>query len=702
MVKNGTTIDLDRLVYIDENTKFEKLEYKDSVVYYRDYECLGDLVKELTKNNLIFFDVFINHKCIEKSIDRYKNCCLIYCDIYKWKIKPCGKLAISLDFDIKYYNVFYDSRHYEIDYDNGVPFIEIVVNEETCGFYNKERNLLILSDVSHKISNIPAAVDLFRKLKIALENYKDIDKLKSQKAIGIKFIERLYPKYSLPSLFITDKNQIDNINEDYLPVSFYGKLFIRACPLKPRHGILESRISDIDNVKKDLKEIFENTEKIDEHIECVIQPFIDADCSAVWSKGLIAIGRGHDGITAGRDFVAYLSSNEPDFHSLVLKALDLKDCEYEFVYDIKNYGLRFVQIREATNHFKPNSKPKGKNIYSGFVIDGIVEMKNIKNIVVLEGLENIEKLEKFSGKDNLCVHIGGNLLSHAAAWCRQNYINYIAIEDEEDIDKIKKFKYLCEISKGWVKLSNRKLKAKKIKIDWNFDAFKEGFNAIMESKISKDYAKELFNLLPFFHDYISGNFTNKENAYLAGLFAGTLTKIGIAIVFGELRYLSHKCENNPVSLEDVIQKTFKEVFNIDYEFSDSYEVRDKIYDDIFALNLSDYESVVNLMQLAIEGFSYNWESAYGGHSWQKIAKQIKDILLCKTRDCLLNKLNKFLNYTHNNGWAFNKLIYPKIMDIVYTDNIVKLEIAMRGFAFVVNKTFVEGIKASKKIVWEEK
>jgi len=99
------------------------------------------------------------------------------------------------------------------------------------------------------------------------------------------------------------------------PPSEYKPVFIRACPLNPRPGVLESSPAySLEEIQEVIERIahkmlsVEDSDKpmydhgyVDPHGSIIIQPFIQADASCVAAPGsYIIMGPDHDGVTAGK------------------------------------------------------------------------------------------------------------------------------------------------------------------------------------------------------------------------------------------------------------------------------------------------------------------------------------------------------------------------------------------------------------------
>lgn len=75
-----------------------------------------------------------------------------------------------------------------------------------------------------------------------------------------------------------------------------GKMFARPCPVRPRHGFVDSRVI---TSEKALVALVEETRSADPEGEIMLSSYIDAKWNAIWTPSMMTFGKGHDGATAG-------------------------------------------------------------------------------------------------------------------------------------------------------------------------------------------------------------------------------------------------------------------------------------------------------------------------------------------------------------------------------------------------------------------
>src|SRR3990167_2774263 len=184
------------------------------------------------------------------------------------------------------------------------------------------------------------------------------------------------------------------------PLSKLVGKFCRPCPVRPRHGFVESR--QVDNLEQAAR-LLRETFAADPGAEVISMETIAATHSAVWTPGIFSIGLGNSGATEGKDALTI-----PTLGNLVsegcLKAAGIEQSPFiEIVYE-KHWGARkarLVQLRDG---------PKLVD-----TADYIPKTLTIKQVLLAEGnLLEWEKRIKDAPKGAAVYHPGGTLASHYA------------------------------------------------------------------------------------------------------------------------------------------------------------------------------------------------------------------------------------------------------------------------------------------------
>lgn len=164
---------------------------------------------------------------------------------------------------------------------------------------------------------------------------------KTQKGKGIQVLQQagLLPKAMA----------IVCLSEDHAVQAFgtiHGRKFARPCPTQPRHGFVDSR--EVKSIE-DVRALWAETMKADPQGELILMPLVEADYNCVWRPGLLAVGPGHDGATAGNHSITVQLTNEyGDAWKALAKSAGVNlDTQAPFVEAVSHAGIDTVvtQIR---------------------------------------------------------------------------------------------------------------------------------------------------------------------------------------------------------------------------------------------------------------------------------------------------------------------------------------------------------------------
>lgn len=651
-------------------------------VYYYNSEALPYFIKHLPFKYLKVFKQYINHEYPLDEIE--SNTCYIYCG----KAKPRKAWEIVINTELENIPpVFFDRAWNEstMDHEKAIYlYLATPTFKKHIGFLYKAKNTLILTDFTHNIHCAKLALQIFPEILKKTGLIKPTAYIVfTQKAKGLQAIHSYSPETIITNPYMNEKI---NIKSD--------QLFIRACPRQPRHGVMESII--IPNtplcIKTAIASMFKQAIAHNEPPEVIVQPYINAKANAVIAPGAFIIAPGNDGVTAGKGKQVIIPlPDQFNLYEEIKEKTKLDEFEIEAV--ATETAAYLVQVRKASNHIKPSPKPK--EALPGFTHGRIVNLENTKPIVI-EELENIAQLEKIDPKENIvCFHINGNILSHAAAHCRQTGIPYVVLTNS----KIPTKGYLWEVTKGWVKITETPPdKTAKYDIDWNWLFFLTGLDMILQGKLSIAAIKHIWNNITIFHYYLTGTATSEWNAYLAGTFAGALIKTTLAICIGEARHAEAKCYNSDG--KRLAKALLKATIG-----KEQAKDRTPIYTTIFKQEY-DLETIRNIGKILQVLFQYSWSESYGGPKWEKIANTIVDLPdLLNTRAKTLAHLNAMLNLCHNNNWAYDKLIDKNLLNQPYNVQDGEIDFAliegiMLGYLYGI-KPYTKGEKLPKKIIVKE-
>ena len=442
--------------------------------------------------------------------------------------------------------------------------------------------------------------------------------VKTQKAKGILFCldeildtnDRLYWFFRrLDHKFINNVRQIKR--------NYFLPCFARPCPTQPRHGFVDSRVI---KTNQQLLKLWEEVKSHDPDGEIILGPYFPkVKYNSVYvNNGILSIGEGNDGATAGKDsvsfFVAPYKLNE---HIVKEAGIDNKDAVYlESIYS--GHAWYLTQMRGG---------PKLDTISPDFI------PKKTKVMKVVEPNDNLIEWEKQAKSFEPGTVVYGDkhtLASHAAIHCILNKIPFITTHKPE--------------------VGETLLSAKKKETKLDRKQFRLGVSAGIDICNTADYADifEFFHFsLSVLHNWAYIKYSPHAD-WLLGSASVLFTKVSTALLFGEYRH-KNKGGYKPTR-ENVYEKIMHQ------DTSPLYELP-KVFKDFYL---------------------HEWGSGFGGVPWATCAwyshSLWKNIVSTynKPRATISDKeisnivsiINKTVNLAHNNGWWFNKIAKEMDMDFV--------------------------------------
>jgi len=410
-------------------------------------------------------------------------------------------------------------------------------------------------------------------------------------------------------ILITSNKELESFISNNINFwSFARKLFVRPCPLTPKHGFVESRVI---NNHKELAELFTEVKKVDSDGEIIIMPFIDnASANAVLtSSGLLSIGPNHNGATGGKSsFSIPVKPFELPEDIMTASGLKPKDNVFiEAVFSSNNeIPFQVTQIRggPAVNGNSPDFIPKD------MIVQDIINP--------IDDLLHWEKIVKTLPKGTVVYGKNHTLASHAAIHC---VINNIPFNTSFQLVIGKK------IHKGT-----------DVKISFNQDEFLKGVFVAL----NKVYPLEvIFHIsASILHNWVFIR-NSKLASFLLGISSVYMCQCLIALCYGEYRHSRKKNTFSNNHRENVYTKVIDPKKFINY-MSNAYIVANGFVDS---------------KQFPIKDFGGpNWSRAtkMAIKIWNSIVNiQDKGIFTVNVNRLILN-LNKSTNLVHNGGWLFNK------------------------------------------------
>ena len=477
-------------------------------------------------------------------------------------------------------------------------------------------------------------------------------------------------------------------------------VFVRACPLAPRPGVLESsRALDISEVITIVDRITmtmlgpdpDPTNPMYEHGLCdpygciMLMPYLDATASCVVAPySYVTVGEGNAGVTSphgGFQIVMDLSQSAEQYSREALEnmGIDPAKIELEFVHRVHDGDLnarvrsstkksnhwgntRIVQLRGAEDGHKPIRSPPHPFEISGFVQGGTITVKEVLTLV--DGSdEELARLEEYlRGRDLdgvVVAHPDGSPLSHHAGQCTKWGVTYI------NSDKPKVGDTWVEVD-GWV-IDDPTIEPQPFnQYHWR-ESFDRGL-AVGMTKFSRQYGW----LSNHFHQFLGGAVMRspQDTAYLAGVFAGYLPNAILSVSFGELRYMN-RIKSNTLPINNMTFMALSDGIGIEEVYT---QTRRSYYRKMEDKPLTIH-SLLGQLQWCAEMYETGWESTgYGGKNTYGSATN-KGVAIVEgiikygadpSEDnfrALLGLVNEGENIVHNNGFFLDKYISKRAFDI---------------------------------------
>jgi len=415
----------------------------------------------------------------------------------------------------------------------------------------------------------------------------------TQKAKGVVALREF--TLEVPEYKVFTVSKLTDRDKNYL----LGK-FVRPCPMRPRHGFVDSRVV---NTKEELEQLIIETLAADPEAEFIAMAHIDARYSGIWTPGLLTIGKGTDGATAGTSAIPLpvLGDYIDDRFGLKSKAAVTEQPYLELLWG----GANMYEVQLRNGPVLPQT------------IDYIPAEMTVETIVEAVGdlLEWETKMRQVS-KGTVVYHPNGSLASHYAVHAVLNNIP-VLISREPKIGEVLK------PSAG--STTNP--------IDLN--ALRAGF--YFGCTADTNYETAAYAMLAGCHNSVvwKGKYD-----ILIGLAMGFGFRLTVAAGLGENRHKGRVKHKMP-----------------------KYG-RDHVYQECWNDILS--QATRTKFQEALDNFlNLEWEGGFGGVSWFKFVRFAAVLYNCIIEgkaEQAVEAFNLLINSAHNNGWGFNKFIGDEWMN----------------------------------------
>jgi len=427
---------------------------------------------------------------------------------------------------------------------------------------------------------------------------------------------------------------------------FIGNAFGRPCPVRPRHGFVDSRPikyepGDYAMFMEDARNMALEVLEADPEGEIAFCNYIPADCNAILTESGVTIGPGNDGATAGRNAIN-IPIPSPGLPEIIAQKKDrfgVREGEaayLEFVDADDNY-LTLTQVRAG-----PKVEIADDYIPYSIKVGSYVTVNPEMNLLEWEA-----ETKKYSTYRNFVVyHPGGSINSHFGVHCVINKIPYITSKEPAIGERLQKNSNVSWQQEDYDYVA---------KLARKYDALNHGR---FFTKNSSKYASFVLGGLHAVGSLMQSRSEYSFRVVAASMVAGA--RLFNAVSTGEVR---HAHDN---TLGDSPAREFWNEANLRETALSGHHSRNAIYER--ALTDKNFmDSAADRVLGSYYCYSQpEWGDSYGGIPWAqcaassfKFSKALAEFLLDPNQETITKALNEFnvlVNLAHNNGWWLNKVL----------------------------------------------
>jgi hypothetical protein len=252
---------------------------------------------------------------------------------------------------------------------------------------------------------------------------------RTQKAKGILFLGA--QGYSL-GVQVAQIKWLIQSDEDVDCAAAMLPAFCRPCPETPQHGYIDSRVV---KTKEDLKALWKQVHEDDPKGEIMMMEFIKPSLNMIWTPSLLAIGKGHDGATAGKDTISIPlvpPKKVSDVFGDLTKA-GVKEGDWPYIEVVTKAGQEIEPILTQLR-----AGPPLESCVGDFIPKKVTVAKVIKADPKYKDLEWRDLINAVADEKGVVVwHPGGALTDHFSIHSRNHNIPVLYGPDEPQVgDKL--------------------------------------------------------------------------------------------------------------------------------------------------------------------------------------------------------------------------------------------------------------------------
>lgn len=395
--------------------------------------------------------------------------------------------------------------------------------------------------------------------------------------------------------------------------------FVRPCPEFARHGFVDSRVVQ---TLEEVSGVWSEARAVDPKAELIVMPYVDATYNMVWRPGLLSIGPGHDGATAGHDSVSVFLQGEYSgtWENLSKKAGVKIQTQDPFLESVANqeHELVVTQIRAGVKG-TPTAPDWNPEALEGMTVGEVVTIDPSFKAIDGAMLAWETQAKELKPGYHVVYNPGGNLGDHWSVHAQLAGVTVIT-------------SFVPQIGQTIPKLGIDLVELEPQAVIFGF------LGGLLGPSLKHDHAMRRRAVCAA----IMGTHHGLRMGGDAGVFLGAsvafMLRLGQAALWGEARHAEKSTGGGKLSRDQIYQN---------------------ILDD-WAVGREKLADKVGLF------FTHSWGGGFGGKPWAACGQGTIDLdasmlalIKSPSRTNVKNvmaSLTNVVNLAHNNGWWMNKFI----------------------------------------------
>lgn len=407
------------------------------------------------------------------------------------------------------------------------------------------------------------------------------------------------------------------------------KIFARPCPIRPRHGFVESRLVESPD---DAAALLEEAKTLDHDAELLLMPYVEAVANAIVTRTTIAVAPGHAGATAGerglllpwlgpaqRSETEYLHreagirEDEQPFYEVVFWPNDQKEDEFS----VQPF---FTQLRAGP------AVPPLRDMVPRRIIVRRVVVVDTKHVNLLDWEREVARLDPAC---DVVAIPGASLSCHAAVHALARGL---------------------AVFTSRIPSAGETLEPTLVLPPCDYHAVLDGIGLAFALPLPTTVSQAMALRFALFGIHNAAALTG-DHSFWVGLALGLLARVPFAVLLGELRHGGRG-----------IRKALVQILGVEPSS------RTEVYEAALTRPPEDLPPLIQLALVSDELFlaPSAWREQYGGRAWAQCARAWRSLFYALKRfsraphhatySLALQRANYLITLAHNNGWWLNKLV----------------------------------------------